>query len=185
MTQTQPPITQTTPRILYPPPKKPPAQTSPDAPTASDAQTRLPKVLEVKPLSPKLTSSTDPLCSSSRPNQILEFIPPANPLLENSILALFCPEIHFTKDLEKNDLPEKNKASSPDSPNLNNIFDNPCPLKICSALSCGLVCGATVAVAVPTAPIWAPPVAIGLGCVAGYNLAQKLTQQNERPATKL
>ncbi|MFM6973055.1 MAG: hypothetical protein ACKOXJ_05535 [Alphaproteobacteria bacterium] len=147
----------------------------------------LPRVLEVKPLNDpsRAKQITDPLCSSSRPKQILEFIPPANPLLENSIFEIFFPEIHFTKDLEKNDLPEKNKASSPDSPNLNNIFDNPCPLKICSALSCGLVCGATVAVAVPTAPIWAPPVAIGLGCVAGYNLAQKLTQQNERPATKL
>lgn len=163
-----------TPRVLFTKPK----QTTPDAGTPSNAQTRLPRVLVVK-------SFNDPLCSSSCKREILYFMPPANHLLENPILALFCPEIHFTKDLEKNDLTEKNKASSTDSPNLNNIFDNPCPLKICTALSCGLVCGVTVAAAVPTAPIWAPPVAIGLGCVAGYNLAQKLTQQNERPATRL
>ncbi len=81
-------------------------------------------------------------------------------------------------------------TSSPQNQNPLNFFLDPTPIKIYSALTCGLACGALAAISVPAAPVVAGIAGIAAGGVVGYAIAEKISRdmekkRNENNATRL
>lgn len=83
-----------------------------------------------------------------------------------------------------NHLYRTNHATDASQHNPWDFLGSPDAVKIYSAITCGLACGALAAVSVPSAPILASVAGITAGAVIGYAIAEKIAKDMEKPEAK-